>query len=70
MLFYYTIYDIALHNNNIIYIIHRQKCWVVSAHIDEVFKKTHKRKSNGEFVDERSRRTVVSYICYCYFSLF
>jgi len=40
------------------------------AHIDEVFKQTHKRKSNGEFVDERSRMTVVSYICYCYFSLF
>jgi len=29
------------------------------AHIDEVFKQTHKQKSNGEFVDERSRRTVV-----------
>jgi len=29
ILFYYTIYDIALHNHNIIYIVHRQKCWVV-----------------------------------------
>jgi len=29
-------------------------------HIDEVFKKTHVRKSSGEFVDERSKRTHVS----------
>jgi len=29
-------------------------------HIDEVFKQTHVRKSSGEFVDERSKRTHVS----------
>ena len=29
-------------------------------HIDEVFKQTHVRKSTGEFVDERSRKTIVS----------
>jgi len=33
------------------------------AHIDEVFKQTRIRKSNGEFVDETSRRKVAGYIC-------
>jgi len=35
-------------------------------HIDEVFKQTHVRKSSGKFVDERSKRTHVSLLSWCY----
>jgi len=36
------------------------------SHIDEVFKQTHVRKTTGEFVDERSRKTCVSIVLFCY----
>jgi len=38
-------------------------------HIDEFFKQTHVRKTNGEFVDERSKKTHVSLVFqfFCFF---
>lgn len=31
-----------------------------AVHVDEVFTQTHIRKGTGEYVDERSRKTIVS----------
>ena len=42
-----------------------------SVHIDVVFQQTHIRKDTGEFVDERSRRTHVSFFsCFFYYHIF
>jgi len=35
-------------------------------HVDEVFKQTHVQKGTLEFVDERSRKTHVSIVLFCY----